>query len=43
MSRNIDDILSIFRVPDHPDMIFAKKKSFLGKIKKNRSILPIYR
>ena len=48
MSQNIDDISSIFRVSDHPDMIFANESRFLEKSKKiaqyHRYIgnLPIY-
>ena len=34
MSRNIDDISSIFRVSGHPDTIFAKENCFLEKSEK---------
>ena len=34
MSRNIDDISSIFRVSGHPDKIFAKENRFLKKSEK---------
>ena len=48
MSRNIDDISSIFLVSGHPDTIFANESRFFKKSKKiaqyRRYIgnLPIY-
>ena len=48
MSRNIDNISSIFRVSGHPDTIFANESRFLEKLEKisqyRRYIgnLPIY-
>ena len=34
MSRNIDNISSIFRVSGHPDTIFTNESRFLGKSEK---------
>ena len=34
MSRNINDISSIFQVSGHPDMIFANENRFLEKFEK---------
>ena len=48
MSRNIDDISSIFRVSGHPDTIFANESRFLEKSEKSAQYrryigkLPIY-